>query len=147
MNNKFIIRKLEIYDYDKGYIDLLRQLTEVGNITKQEFITQYYLLLNNQYHRIYVIVDSIVNKVIASGTVFIEPKFIHGCGSVGHIEDIIINKDYRGQNLGTHLIKHLLLVSKYYKCYKVILNCDESNVKFYEKIGFQHKEICMRANL
>ena len=28
-------------------------------------------------------------------------------------------------------------------CYKLILDCSESNVKFYEKCGFKRKEIQM----
>ena len=28
-------------------------------------------------------------------------------------------------------------------CYKVILDCSDSNVKFYEKCGFQKKEVQM----
>ena len=38
-------------------------------------------------------------KIIASGTVIIEPKIIRNGMSCGHIEDIIVKKEYRGGNI------------------------------------------------
>ena len=31
-------------------------------------------------------------KVIGCATLLIEPKFIHECSNVGHIEDVVIDK-------------------------------------------------------
>ena len=41
------------------------------------------------------------------------------------------------------MINHLTNVAKENGCYKVILDCDESNEKFYEKLGYQRKNIQM----
>ena len=35
------------------------------------------------------------------------------------------------------LIAHLLAVSRALGCYKVILDCNDQNVPFYEKLGFK----------
>ena len=62
---------------------------------------------------------------------------------VGHIEDIVSHKDYRGQNLGLIIIDTLKHIGKGQGCYKIILDCSEKNVGFYEKCGFTKKEVEM----
>lgn len=138
-----IPRLIELSDYDNGYIKLLSQLTVVGNITKNDFERQIKNIMSNSNHLIYVIPDSKTNEIIASGTLLIEPKIIHEMSNVGHIEDIVVNENYRGYGLGKIMINHLTEKAKEKKCYKVILDCSEENVKFYEKCGFKSKEIEM----
>ena len=90
--------------------------------------------------RIVVILDIGQNRVIGAGTMFIEQKFVHECGRCGHIEDIVVDNTYRGKNLGLRLINVLRELASINGCYKVILDCSDSNVKFYEKCGFKVKE-------
>jgi len=135
-----MLRVLQKTDY-KDYIELLSQLTEVGDITEEEFILKYNEIKSNFFHKIYVIVEN--DKVIGTGTLLIEPKFLHQCKNVGHIEDIVIHKDYRGKKYGKKILELLLSVADRYNCYKVILNCKESNKGFYEKMNFKFKEITM----
>ena len=94
------IRRLELNDYDKGYLLLLEQLTYVGTVTKDNF-EQSFNKLNTLNTNIFVIECN--DKIIASGTLFIEHKFIHNLACVGHIEDIIIDNNYRNKNLGKKL--------------------------------------------
>lgn len=47
-----------------------------------------------------VIEDLLKNQIAAAGTLLIELKFLRGGGLVGHIEDIVTDKNYRGKNLG-----------------------------------------------
>lgn len=54
---------------------------------------------------------------------------------MGHIEDIVIRKEYRGRNLGKRLIDLLKQIANVNTCYKVILDCGEHNVGFYEKVS------------
>ena len=106
------IRPLQIDDYDHGYLDLLKSLTEVGDITKTAFTgiqhwppgigtnvkDRFQLLQQNAHHTTLVITSA--DKIVASGTLLIEPKFIRQCGLVGHIEDIVVSPDARGKSLG-----------------------------------------------
>jgi len=135
-----MLRVLQKTDY-KDYIELLSQLTEVGDITEEDFILKFNEIKSNFFHKIYVIVEN--DKVIGTGTLLIEPKFIHQCKNVGHIEDIVVHKDYRGKKYGKKILESLLSVAETYNCYKVILNCKESNIGFYEKCGFEKKEVEM----
>jgi len=38
----------------------------------------------------------------------VELKFLHSCHSVGHIEDIVISKEYRHVGLGKQLVERLV---------------------------------------
>ena len=94
-----------------------------------------------KFYKILVIEDLRKQKIIGAGSVIIESKFVRNLGLCGHIEDIVVDKSYRGKNLGRRLIELLKLVSQANGCYKVILDCAEHNVAFYEKCGFKRKEV------
>lgn len=59
------------------------------------------------------------------------------------IEDVVVNKSERGKGIGKLLIKHLINFSKSKSCDKIILNSKESNIPFYNKLGFVQNEIQM----
>ena len=44
---------------------------------------------------------------------------IHGLGLVGHIEDIVVNKDQQGKKLGLRIIEALDYIAEKVGCYKV----------------------------
>ena len=142
MSADFVIRKLEIQDYHKKYLDLLEQLTIVNskNIDFTSFQNQFNKL-DKSRDLIYIIYDkNNPDQIIGSGTLLLEYKFIRNLGIVGHIEDIIIDQNYRNKKLGSLIINHLMNVAIENNCYKVILDCSVDNIKFYEKCGFIMKE-------
>lgn len=136
-----IFRDLESNDFNKDYLKLLEQLTEV-NPEKITFNNFNNFVNNLNYkHRIIVVENN--NKIVASGTLLIENKIIHGISKICHIEDVVVDKSTRGTGLGKQLVNFLSNLANYNKCYKVILNCKESNIRFYEKCGFKKKEVEM----
>ena len=139
-----VIRHLETLDYYRGYLGLLGQLTEVGNVTFDEFCMTLCRMNINASHQVWVVVDKHEDKILASGTLLIEPKFIHKCGSVGHIEDIVVCDQARGLGLGQKIVQHLIeQAKKDPTCYKVSLYCKPELVKFYEKSNLKIKETQM----
>jgi glucosamine-phosphate N-acetyltransferase len=90
-----------------------------------------------------VIEDTAKKTIIGTATLLVELKFIRGCNSCGHIEDVVVDSSYRGKQLGKRLIDRLREDAIHLKCYKIILDCSESNQAFYEKCGLQRKEIQM----
>lgn len=72
-----------------------------------------------------------------------ERKFLRGCGSAGHIEDVVVDAAARGRRLGARLIDAAAAAARGAGCYKVILDCAEGNVAFYEKCGLTRKEVQM----
>ena len=84
------------------------------------------------------------DKIVGSTTLLIEQKFIHDGGLVGHIEDVVVRKDYEGKGIGMKIVMSLLEVAKERKCYKTILDCKDDVKQFYERIGFKHESSGMR---
>jgi glucosamine-phosphate N-acetyltransferase len=49
----------------------------------------------------YITVIEDENKeIIASATLLVEHKFLHECGNIGHIEDVVVHDSQRGKRLG-----------------------------------------------
>ena len=87
-------------------------------------------------YKIIVIEDTRKEKIVGAGSLVIEKKFIRDLGTCGHVEDIVVDKMYRGKNLGRKIIELLKSIAEVNGCYKVILDCAEHNVPFYNKCGF-----------
>ena len=134
----FEIRRLELGDYYKGIMELLGQLTIVGPVSYTQF---QYQLKRMSEKEVYVIEDN--GRIIATGTLMLEPKLVHRCGTVGHIEDVVIDSKYRGKHLGIKLTQHLVKMAQQANCYKIVLDCADYNVSFYERCGFKKKEVEM----
>ncbi len=66
---------------------------------------------------------------------------------MAHVEDVVTRQGYESQGIGKALIKRAVDFAKENGCYKVILNCNEGNVGFYEKQGFKRHDIGMRLDL
>ena len=90
-------------------------------------------------YKIIVVEDVRRERIVGAGTVLVEKKFIRDLGLCGHIEDIVVDKTYRGKNLGRRIIELLKATAQVNDCYKVILDCAEHNVAFYKKCGFSLK--------
>jgi len=126
-----IIRNIQYDDYDKGYMDLLKQFTNYDYYIDEEFFKKYISI--NKHIRIIVIEEN--NRIIGAGTIFKLEK-LHN-NPVGQIEDVIIDKNERNKGYGIAIIKKLIDIAKNeYNAYKVILNCVNDNITFYKKCGF-----------
>lgn len=80
-------------------------------------------------------------------SLYVLEKLMHSGSNVGLIEDVAVDSDSQGMGIGRMLINKLVEVAQEEKCYKVILNCSEDNVGFYEKCGFTQKEVQMRIDI
>ncbi|KAK2410007.1 glucosamine 6-phosphate N-acetyltransferase [Trifolium repens] len=141
---KLIARILKITDKKKGFIELLQQLSSCDSVSEKEFEDRFKELDSiGDDHVICVIEDEIYGNIIATGSVFIEKKFLRNCGKVGHIEDVVVDSSGRGKQLGKKVINFLTDNARSIGCYKVILDCSVENRAFYEKCGFKLKEVQM----
>ena len=129
------ISEIEESDLEKGFLETLDFLRNASGLDKNKAREILKKIKQNPNHVIHVATDD--KKIVGSTTLFIEQKFIHDGGLVGHIEDVVVRKDYEGQGIGMKLVISLLDVAKQKKCYKTILNCEDSLKMFYEKIGFK----------
>ncbi len=129
-----MIRLLQNKDYE-DYVELLRQLTDVGEVTLLQFC--HFVDIRSINPSIYqTFVYEIEGKIVGCVTSIIEQKIAHNFRKVMHIEDVITHKDYRGKGISTELLNHAVNFANKSKCYKIILDCSEHNISFYEKVGF-----------
>ncbi|KAK9107915.1 hypothetical protein Syun_023926 [Stephania yunnanensis] len=142
--DRFYLRRLELSDKSKGFIDLLQQLSAVGSISDEEFEERFHELASRgEEHVICVVEDRISRRIVATGTVFVEKKFLRGCGKAGHIEDVVVDASARGAKLGKKVVDSLVEHARLLGCYKVILDCSMENKGFYKKCGFEEKAVQM----
>ena len=136
------IREIEESDLEKGFLETLDFLRNASDLDKNKANEILKKIKQNPNHIIYVAIDN--KKIVGSITLLIEQKFIHDGGLVGHIEDVVVRKDYEGKGIGIKLVTSLLERAKEKNCYKTILDCKDDVKQFYERIGFKRESNGMR---
>uniref|UniRef100_A0A6G1S5J6 Glucosamine 6-phosphate N-acetyltransferase n=1 Tax=Aceria tosichella TaxID=561515 RepID=A0A6G1S5J6_9ACAR len=134
-------RPLRLDDYHAGYLQLLSQLTRVGQVNFDEFKSRFEQMkrinMVDVHYLIVVIEDKQTNKTVATSTLFLEYKFIHQCAVRGRLEDVAVLDLYRGKQVGELLVKIIVeLARETYDCYKLTLDCHDELTKFYSKNKF-----------
>jgi len=131
------IRILNKDDYSQ-YFDLINIFRKTY-FTKEDFLNNLLKINNNS--NIWVI--ELNNKLIATGTLLYEYKFIHNISKIAHIEDICVDNNYRGKNYGKNLMNHLIDEAKKENCYKVTLYCKEDLENFYKSCNMEKNGVQM----
>lgn len=136
------IRKLQKKDIYNGFLLSLDSLRKSSDIKPKKANLIFDKISKNSHQIIYVAVKD--DKVIGSASVLIEQKFIHNGGKVGHIEDVVVKKEFQGKGVGQKIVAELLKYAERQGCYKTILDCTDELIPFYEKIGFKRHSNSMR---
>jgi phosphinothricin acetyltransferase len=126
------IRKLKITDY-----------SQVIQIWKQSFSNKFDQEINTKYISdpnsiTLVSVDN--NTISGVASLHIINKLTR---TLGLIEDVAVNENYRGKGIGKKLVQKLIGLASDKKCDKIVLNSSEKNSSFYKKIGFEKNQIQM----
>jgi glucosamine-phosphate N-acetyltransferase len=136
------IRKLQKKDIYNGFLLSLDSLRKSSHIKPKKANTIFEKISKNPDYVIYV--ATYEGHVIGATTLFIEQKFIHEGGKVGHIEDVVVKKEYQGKGVGKKIVNALLKYAKKKGCYKTILDCSDELIPFYKSIGFKRHSNSMR---
>jgi len=136
----YTLRPLSSGDYERGFLNTLGVLTDVGSHSKSTFLERFEYMCKHKHEYFVIVIVSPDDRVVGCGTVLIERKFVHLNGLVGHIEDIAVDESQQGKKFGLRIIQALKFIGAEAGCYKIILDCSQKNIPFYEKCGFQHKE-------
>ena len=137
-----VIRELRKEDLWNGFLTSLDSLRLASNIDKKKAEEVFEKINSNPDY--VIAVAELDGKVVGSTTLLIESKFIHSGGLVGHIEDVVVDKNYQGKKIGENILKYLLEVANKRGCYKTILDCTDDVKGFYEKLGFKYTANEMR---
>lgn len=128
-----IIRRLNKNDYEQ-FLVLINQFRET-DFTEKDFILTLDKIEKNS--EIWIIENE--DKIIASATIIFEYKFIFDISCLAHIEDVIVDINYRRKGYGKILINHLKEIAKSNNCYKLTLDCNDTNVNFYNACDFEKR--------
>ena len=63
-----------------------------------------------------------------------------------YIDDLCVDKDCRGQDIGTELYRHVLDFAREKGCHNLTLNvwsCNPEAMRFYERCGLTPQKVCM----
>ncbi len=131
-----IIRELRKDDLWNGFLTTLDSLRQASDIDRNIAEKIFEKINSNPDHLI--VVAELDGKIVGTTTLLIEPKFIHRGGFVGHIEDVVVDKNFERQKIGEKIMKYILEFAKSRGCYKTILDCTDDVKPFYEKLGFKH---------
>ncbi len=124
------IKKLE-RKYMNQVIDLVKRISPYS--PSIEMYDDIWFKFNQQ-NNVYPIIAINDGLVLGYGTLSTEFK-IRG-GKIGHIEDIVIDQNYERKGLGKKILDALYEIAKTENCLKIMLQCTNTNTKFYEKCGF-----------
>ena len=136
------IREIRENDLENGFLETLDFLRKASDLDKSKAKEILEKIKQNSNQIIQVAIDD--KKIVGCITLLIEQKFIHDGGLVGHIEDVVVRKDYEGKGIGIKLVTSMLEHAKRKNCYKTILDCKDDVKQFYERIGFKHESDGMR---
>lgn len=137
-----IIRKIQKKDLFNGFLQSLDVLRKASDLNPKKVEKIFNKISENPNQVIYVAIKD--SKVIGATTIIIEQKFIHGGGKVGHIEDVVVAKEFQGKGIGQKIVKSMLKYAQDQGCYKTILDCTDELIPFYERIGFKKYSNSMR---
>ncbi|MFH1505368.1 MAG: GNAT family N-acetyltransferase [archaeon] len=141
---KYSVRELTKDDLDDptDFLETLSNLTEIGELPAEKLKTLLDKMNSQDIHVFVVVTED--GKIIGSTSVIIEQKFAHSGYIVGHIEDVCTRKGFEGLGVGSAVIKQALEYAKKRGCYRVILDCYDKLMPFYEKFGFKKNSNEMR---
>ena len=135
--------------YFNKIFSILSQLTSSPTLEYRDFIN----IISNLDKNHDIFVYKIEDQPVALITLFIEQKLIHGGKSVGHIEDLVVDKQFRNKKIGKQLLDYIIRICSNYNCYKVLLDCNDSMSSdftiedYYIKQGFIRNGLSMRYNI
>ncbi|CAH1107641.1 unnamed protein product [Psylliodes chrysocephalus] len=132
-----VVRPLRLSDFDKGFLQILSQLTAVGNISKSDFEQQFWNMRKAGGYYITVIEDTRSKQIIGSSTLITEFKFIHECAVRSRLEDVVVNNTYRGKQLGKLIVLTVTLLAEKLGSYKMSLDCKDNLIPFYKTLGYK----------
>ena len=85
-------------------------------------------------------VAAIDNQVVGSFALLIMHNLAHMGASSAVVEDVVVNSKWRGQGVGSQMIKFAMGKAREAECYKIALSCSidrDRAHKFYKSLGFE----------
>jgi glucosamine-phosphate N-acetyltransferase len=137
------IREMFAPDINEDFFTALAALSDPGlDVPRAKEVIR--IRLSQGVHTYIALLEG---KIIGTASLFVEQKFLHRGGKVGHIEDVAVHPDYQRRGIGKALVGHVEGRARAMGCYKTILDCFDNLEVFYGKSGYKKFSIQMRKDL
>ncbi|MCL2115434.1 MAG: GNAT family N-acetyltransferase [Methanobrevibacter sp.] len=126
-----------------GIVELNKQLDENNNSLKTfnlDIRNKIWDKIENNNIKYFLAKDN--GNIIGSCYICIIPNLSRNGKSIGFIENVIIDNNYRRKGIGKKLMEMAINYGKENNCYKIVLQSGIKRTeahKFYENIGFNGK--------
>ena len=138
------IRYLQKDDFDRGFLECLSSL-HPSSMSKEDARDRFDLRFFDGINTLVALDD---DTVVGTASWFVEHKFLHGGSQTCHVEDVAVLKERQGEGIGKFLMDYIVEQAETCEgCYKLVLDCSEDNVSFYERCGLHKDSVCMKINL
>ena len=132
------IRECSSADFDE-VVMLLHQLWPDKPLNTQSLRLVYDHALSSENQKYLCAVEN--NKVIGFGSLIIKNNLWQE-GNLGHIDELVVDTDFRGRGVGRQLLSQLIQLAKERKCRRVELDTAfhrKEAHRFYEQQGFENR--------
>lgn len=138
------IRPLQESDYEK-FLFLISQFRET-TFSYTMFCEQLQMI--RKWGTIWVLFEE--DEMVATATMYLEPKFIFNCVKLAHVEDVCVDSRFRRKGYGKQLMHFLYETAVKEGAYKITLDCNNVNIDFYRMCGYeirgnQMSQLCTKA--
>jgi len=132
------IRKASYSDFDEIFI-LLKQLWQDSILNKTELRKIFHEAVNSD--RQHLIAGLSDKKIVGFCSLTVKNN-LWQAGNLGHIDELIVDKNFRGRGYGKQLMNKIIEVAIENKCKRIELDSafhrKEAHT-FYESIGFKNR--------
>lgn len=135
---EILLRALQKPDIRNGFLEALAELKDLSAFMERPELAEalFDRLTPIGYNK--TVVAEVDGKVVGTGTLFVKQKFSANGTIVGHIEDVAVKIDMQGKHIGSAIVTELLKIAHDNGCKYVMLVSSDTNMKFYERFGFEY---------
>jgi GNAT superfamily N-acetyltransferase len=118
-------------------LKLYEQLNPEENIINTEDAKEIWKIIEQNDIKYFIAKEG--GKIVASCYIAIIPNLTRNGKSIGFIENVITDKEYRRKGIGKNVMEMAIKYAKENNCHKILLQSSNKRKeahKFYENIGF-----------
>jgi ribosomal protein S18 acetylase RimI-like enzyme len=141
------IRKSTIEDFEQVYV-LLPQLWPDAKLNKNKLRLSFKRALNSEHQHYLCAVDK--KEVIIGFCSLSMRSSLWQQGSIAHIDEIIVDQEYRGRGIGTQLMTKAMKIADKIGCARIELESAFHRKQahdFYKRLGFENRAYLFSKNL
>lgn len=134
-------------DFDQIF-ELLKQFWPNQSLDKLA-MEQIYLKGLRSNNQTYLVAATKDNKIIGFVSLYIKNN-LWQCGNLSHIDELIVDQDYRKKGIATLLLNKIIVEAKKNDCKRVELDSAfhrEAAHEFYKRKGFENRAYLFSKNI